>query len=155
MHPFAVSASATKAPIIPFKARELSLSGVKRTINDYVNCAVLAKEAGYDGIEIMGSEGYLINQFLAKRTNKRNDEYGGEDFRNRIKFAIEIVRQTRHAVGENFIIIFRLSMLDLVEDGSTWDEIKILAQAIEDAGCTIMNTGIGWHEARVPIPVFI
>ena len=150
MHPFAVSASSTKAPIIPFKARELSLSGVKRTINDYVNCAVLAKEAGYDGIEIMGSEGYLINQFLVKRTNKRNDEYGGDDFRNRMKFAVEIVRQTRQAVGEDFIIIFRLSMLDLVEDGSTWDEIKLMAQAIEDAGCTIMNTGIGWHEARVP-----
>lgn len=150
MHPFAVSASSTKAPISPFKAKELSLSGVKSTINDYVNCAVLAKEAGYDGIEIMGSEGYLINQFLVKRTNKRKDEYGGDDFKNRMRFAVEIVRQTRQAVGEDFVIIFRLSMIDLVDDGSSWDEIKIMAQAIEDAGCTIVNTGIGWHEARIP-----
>lgn len=149
-HPFAVSASSTKSPISPFKARELSRSEVQDTINDFVNCAVLAKEAGYDGVEIMGSEGYLINQFLAKRTNFRTDEYGGEDFRNRMKFAVDTVRQTREAVGDDFIIIFRLSMIDLVKDGSSWDEVKILAQAIEDAGCTIINTGIGWHEARVP-----
>jgi 2,4-dienoyl-CoA reductase (NADPH2) len=149
-HPFAVSASATKSPISFFKAKELSLSEVHGTIHDFVNCAVLAKEAGYDGVEIMGSEGYLINQFLVKRTNFRNDEYGGEDFSTRMKFAVDIVRQTREAVGEDFIIIFRLSMIDLVKDGSTWDEVKILAQAIEDAGATIINTGIGWHEARVP-----
>ena len=150
MHPFAVSASSTHSPISPFKAKELSLSGIQRTIQDYVNCAVLSKEAGYDGIEIMGSEGYLINQFLVKHTNKRKDEYGGDDFRNRMKFGVEIVRQTRQAVGEDFIIIFRLSMLDLIKDGSTWEEIKIMAQAVEDAGCTIINTGIGWHEARIP-----
>ena len=149
-HPFAVSASATKAPISPFRARELSNSEVKRTIRDFVNCAVLAKEAGYDGVEIMGSEGYLINQFLVKRTNMRTDEYGGEDFSNRMKFAIDIVRETRQAVGDDFIIIFRLSMLDLIEDGSSWDETKLLAQAIENSGCTIINTGIGWHEARIP-----
>lgn len=149
-HPFAVSASATKSPISMFKAKELSLGGVQSTIRDFVNCAVLAKEAGYDGVEIMGSEGYLINQFLVKKTNFRTDEYGGDDFRSRMKIAVDIVQQTRAAVGEDFILIFRLSMLDLVEDGSSWDEIKILAQAIEDAGATIINTGIGWHEARVP-----
>eukprot|EP01083_Nonionella_stella_P030346 83207_1 len=98
----------------------------------------------------MGSEGYLINQFLVKRTYFRTDEYGGDDFINRMKFAVDIVRQTREAVGDDFIIIFRLSMIDLVDDGSSWDEVKILAQAIEDAGCTIINTGIGWHEARIP-----
>jgi len=149
-HPFAVSASSTRSPISPFKAKELSTSEVQSTIHDFVNCAVLAKEAGYDGVEIMGSEGYLINQFLVKRTNFRTDEYGGNDFINRMKFAVDIVRQTREAVGDDFIIIFRLSMIDLVDDGSSWDEVKILAQAIEDAGCTIINTGIGWHEARIP-----
>lgn len=148
-HPFAVSASSTKSPISYFKARELSLNEVQSTIKDFVQCAVLAKEAGYDGVEIMGSEGYLINQFLVSRTNKRRDIYGGE-FSNRMKFAVDIVRETRQAVGKDFIIIFRLSMLDLVKDGSSWDEIKILAQAIEDAGATIINTGIGWHEARIP-----
>jgi len=149
-HPFAVSASSTQSPISMFKARGLSRSGVQSTIRDFVNTSLLAKEAGYDGVEIMGSEGYLINQFLVKKTNLRSDEYGGEDFRNRMRFAVEIVRQTREAVGDDFIIIFRLSMLDLVDDGSSWDEIKILAQAIEDAGATIINTGIGWHEARIP-----
>jgi 2,4-dienoyl-CoA reductase (NADPH2) len=148
-HPFAVSASATQAPISSFQAKELSLGEVHGTIADFVNCAVLAKEAGYDGVEIMGSEGYLINQFLVQRTNHRRDEYGG-DFTNRMRFAVDIVKQTRQAVGKDFIIIFRLSMLDLVEEGSSWSEIKLLAQAIEDAGATIINTGIGWHEARVP-----
>lgn len=148
-HPFAVSCSSTKSPISPFKAKELSLGGVKSTISDFVSCAALAKEAGYDGVEIMGSEGYLINQFLVGRTNKRGDEYGG-GFANRMKFATEIVSQTREAVGEDFIIIFRLSMMDLIDDGSTWDEVVTLAQAIESAGATIINTGIGWHEARVP-----
>jgi len=150
MHPFAVSASATKSPISPFPARELSLTGIHDTTSDFVRCAALAKQAGYDGVEIMGSEGYLINQFLVTKTNHRDDEYGGPDFVNRMRFAVDIVRETRSALGSDFIIIFRLSMLDLVEDGSSWEEIKILAQAIEDAGATIINTGIGWHEARVP-----
>ena len=123
---------------------------VQSTIKDFTRCATLAKEAGYDGVEIMGSEGYLINQFLVKKTNRRNDAYGGDDFQNRMRFAVDIVRQTREAVGKDFILIFRLSMLDLVQDGSSWEEIKVLAQAIEDAGATIINTGIGWHEARVP-----
>jgi len=150
MHPFPLSASATKAPISLFKAREMSLGQIQSTIHDYVRCSVLAKEAGYDGIEIMGSEGYLINQFLVKRTNKRVDEYGGDDFRNRMRFALDIVKETRQATGKDFIIIFRLSMLDLIHDGSSWEEIRLLAKAVEDAGATIINTGIGWHEARVP-----
>ena len=149
IHPFAVSASATKSPISPFPAKELSPSGVQSTIADFVRCAALAKRAGYDGVEIMGSEGYLINQFLVRKTNHRTDDYGGPDFANRMRFAVDIVRETRAAVGRDFIIIFRLSMLDLVEDGSSWEEVKLLAQAIEDAGATIINTGIGWHEARV------
>ncbi|KAL7495974.1 hypothetical protein ACHAWT_004321 [Skeletonema menzelii] len=149
-HPFAVSASSTKSPISPFQAKALSTSDVKATIRDFVNCAVLAKEAGYDGVEIMGSEGYLINQFLVSKTNQRTDEYGGESFVNRMRLAIEIVTETRKACGLDFIIIFRLSMLDLVKDGSSWEEIKGLAQALENAGVTIINTGIGWHEARIP-----
>jgi len=149
-HPFAVSASSTKSPISPFKARALSLSEVQSTIHDFINCAVLAKEAGYDGVEIMGSEGYLINQFLVQHTNKRTDHYGGPDFSNRMRLAVDIVRGTRQAVGPDFILIFRLSMLDLVDDGGSWNEVLHLAQAIEDAGATIVNTGIGWHEARVP-----
>lgn len=148
-HPKLVAPSPLQAPINFFKPRELSHEDILRTIDDYVNCAVLAKEAGYDGVEIMGSEGYLINQFIARRTNQRTDEWGGP-YENRIKFPIEIVRKTREAVGENFIIIYRLSMLDLVEDGSTWEEVVILAKAIEKAGATLINTGIGWHEARVP-----
>ena len=147
-HPFAVSASATKSPISPFPAKALSTSDVKETIKDFVHCAVLAKEAGYDGVEVMGSEGYLINQFLVSKTNQRTDEYGG-DFANRMRMAVEIVEETRRACGKDFIIIFRLSMLDLVKDGSSWTEIKVLAQALEDVGVTIINTGIGWHEARV------
>jgi len=149
-HPFAVSASSTKSPISPFPAKELSTSGVKSTVRDFVNCAVLARGAGYDGVEIMGSEGYLINQFLVSKTNHRNDEYGGENFENRMRLAVEIVKETRQACGLDFIIIFRLSMLDLVKDGSSWEEIKALAQALEGAGVTIINTGIGWHEARIP-----
>lgn len=144
-----VSASATKAPITPFPARELSGNEIEQTIEDYVQCAKLAQHAHYDGIEIMGSEGYLINQFIAKKTNLRTDEWGGE-YENRIKFPLEIVRRTRQAVGEKFIIIYRLSMLDLVEGGSTWEEVVTLAKAIEAAGATIINTGIGWHESRVP-----
>lgn len=148
-HPFAVSASAIKAPISPFKPRALSNRGVKNTIKDYVKCAALARRAGYDGVEVMGSEGYLINQFICKRTNKRDDDWGGS-LENRCRFAIEIVRQIRQQLGSDFIIIYRLSMLDFVEDGSSWEEVVYLAKQIERAGATIINTGIGWHEARVP-----
>jgi 2,4-dienoyl-CoA reductase (NADPH2) len=148
-HQKLVAPSPIQAPINFFKPRELNHEDIIRTIDDYVHCAVLAQEAGYDGVEIMGSEGYLINQFIACRTNYRTDEWGG-DYENRIKFPVEIVRKTREAVGENFIIIYRLSMLDLVEDGSTWEEVVILAKEIEKAGATLINTGIGWHEARVP-----
>lgn len=147
--PWAVAPSTSKAPIAMFKAWGLPGFMVNWTINDYANCAALAKEAGYDGIEIMGSEGYLINQFIAKRTNKRTDKWGGS-YENRIRFPLEIVRKTREKVGKDFIIIFRLSMLDLVEDGSTWEEIVLLAKELEKAGVTIINTGIGWHEARIP-----
>jgi len=148
-HPLAVSASRLKSPISPFAPRALSGWGVRKTIADYARCARLAQKAGYDGVEIMGSEGYLINQFIAPKTNHRTDEWGGP-FENRIRFAVEIVRRTREKVGPNFIIIFRLSMLDLVEDGSSWEEVVQLAKAIEAAGATIINTGIGWHEARIP-----
>ena len=144
-----VSASNTKAPISPFPARELTGEEVEQTIEDYVHCAKMAQYANYDGIEVMGSEGYLINQFITKKTNLRTDEWGGA-YENRIKFPLEIIRRTREAVGENFIIIYRLSMLDLVEGGSTWEEVVQLAKAIEAAGATIINTGIGWHESRVP-----
>ncbi len=148
-HPLCVAPTSIKAPINRFKPRELSRRGIRSTINDFVKCAGLAQEAGYDGVEIMGSEGYLINQFIARKTNHRQDEWGGS-FTNRIRFPLTIVREVRQAVGANFIIIFRLSMLDLVKGGSTWDEIVQLAQEIEQAGATIINTGIGWHEARVP-----
>ncbi|WP_075342772.1 NADPH-dependent 2,4-dienoyl-CoA reductase [Tenacibaculum agarivorans] len=148
-HPLNVGPSAIQAPINPFKPFKLRESGIKRTIKDFVKSASLAKEAGYDGVEIMGSEGYLINQFIAKRTNHRNDDWGGS-YENRIKLPIELVKQTREKVGKDFIIIYRLSMLDLVENGSTWDEIVLLAKEIEKAGATIINTGIGWHEARIP-----
>ena len=144
-----VSASNTKAPISPFPARELSGEEIEQTIADYVRCAKMAQFANYDGVEVMGSEGYLINQFIAKKTNLRTDEWGG-DYENRIKFPIEIIRRTREAVGENFIIIYRLSMLDLVQGGSTWEEVVQLAKEVEAAGATIINTGIGWHESRVP-----
>lgn len=148
-HPFNVAPSKIKSPITPFKPFKLTQSGIKRTIRDFVNCAELSKMAGYDGVEIMGSEGYLINQFIAKRTNKRTDNYGGV-YENRIRLPIELVRQTREAVGKDFIIIYRLSMLDLVENGSSWEEVVQLGKEIEKAGATIINTGIGWHEARVP-----
>jgi 2,4-dienoyl-CoA reductase (NADPH2) len=148
-HPMAVAPSAIKSPISMFKPRALSRRGVRKTIRDFVNCALKAQAAGYDGVEIMGSEGYLINQFIVAKTNKRTDEWGGE-YENRIRLAVEIVRATREAVGPEWIIIYRLSMLDLVEDGSSWPEIVQLAQAIEAAGATILNTGIGWHEARIP-----
>ncbi len=145
----AVAPSAIQSPISKFKPWALSSWGVENTIKDFVGCAALAQEAGYDGVEIMGSEGYLINQFLCQRTNHRTDEWGGS-YENRMKFPVEIVRRTRAKVGKNFIIIYRLSMLDLVEGGSTWEEVVQLAKAIEKAGATIINTGIGWHEARVP-----
>lgn len=148
-HPLCVAPTSIKAPINRFKPRELSKRGIVSTIGDFVKCAGLAKEAGYDGVEIMGSEGYLINQFIARKTNHRHDEWGGS-FDNRIRFALEIIRRVRKVVGEDFIIIFRLSMLDLVKGGSTWDEIVRLAKEVERAGATIINTGIGWHEARVP-----
>jgi 2,4-dienoyl-CoA reductase (NADPH2) len=148
-HPLSVGASTIKSPITPFKPRALSTRGVERTINDFVGCARLAQDAGYDGVEIMGSEGYLINQFVAARTNTRDDAWGGSA-EKRMRFPVEIVRRTRAAVGEKFIIIYRLSMLDLVDNAQSWDEVVQLAKAIEAAGATIINTGIGWHEARVP-----
>ncbi|RZU19220.1 2,4-dienoyl-CoA reductase (NADPH2) [Kribbella rubisoli] len=148
-HPFSVSASALKAPINPFKPRALTDRGVLKQIKAYVDCAALAREAGYDGVEIMGSEGYFINQFLSERTNKRTDRWGGSP-ENRRRLAVEIVRQTRERVGDDFLIIYRLSMADLVEGGQTWDEVLALGKEIEAAGASIINTGIGWHEARVP-----
>ena len=148
-HPLNVAPSKLRAPINRFTPRALTQWGIRKTIRDYAHCAALAQRAGYDGVEIMGSEGYLINEFIAPKTNRRTDRWGGS-FENRIRFAVETVRATRAKVGPNFIIIFRLSMLDLVEGGSTWDEVVALAKAIEAAGATLINTGIGWHEARIP-----
>ncbi|NOY27585.1 MAG: NADPH-dependent 2,4-dienoyl-CoA reductase [Oligoflexia bacterium] len=148
-HPFAVAPSRIQSPISPFKPWALSGRGVRGTIDDFARCAGLAQQAGYDGVEVMGSEGYLINQFIARHTNHRTDEWGGA-YENRIRLAVEIVRAVRDRVGTDFIVIFRLSMLDLVPDGSTWAEVLQLATAIEQAGASIINTGIGWHEARVP-----
>lgn len=144
-----VAPSAVQAPINPFTPKELTAEGIEKQLNDYARAASLAKEAGYDGVEVMGSEGYLINQFMSLRTNHRQDAWGGS-FTNRSRFAVEAVSRVREATGSDFIIIFRLSMLDLVEDGSTWEEIVELAKAIEAAGATLINTGIGWHESRVP-----
>ncbi|MFA0697213.1 FAD-dependent oxidoreductase [Vibrio sp. 10N.222.49.C9] len=149
MHPFAQSASGIKAPIAKFAPSEMSPRQIKKTIGAFANSAELAQVAGYDGIEIMGSEGYLINQFICKRTNMRYDEWGGS-YEKRMRFPLEIVKSIREAVGDDFIIIFRLSMLDLVEQGSTFEDVVLLAQKLEEAGVTIINTGIGWHEARVP-----
>jgi 2,4-dienoyl-CoA reductase (NADPH2) len=148
-HPLSVSASGLQAPINPFKPRKLTAWGVERQVKAFVDCAVLAREAGYDGVEVMGSEGYLINQFLSARTKARTDAWGGTP-EKRMRFAVEIVRRIREAVGSDFIIVYRLSMLELVEGGSAWDEIVLQARAIEAAGATIINTGIGWHESRVP-----
>jgi 2,4-dienoyl-CoA reductase (NADPH2) len=148
-HPFAVAPSPVKSPISPFRPRELSAAGVERQIKAFVRCAQLAREAGYDGVEIMGSEGYFINEFLVKQTNLRDDEWGGT-YQNRMRLPVEIVARTRQAVGRDFIIIYRLSMIDLIPDGSSWEEVVLLAKAIEVAGATLLNTGIGWHEARVP-----
>ena len=146
-HPFSVSASGIKAPINPFKPR--ALRNVDGTVGDFARCAELAREAGYDGVEIMGSEGYLVNQFLAPRTNKRTDKWGGSP-ENRRRFPVEIVRRSRAAVGSDFIICYRMSMADYVEDGQSWDEIVALATEVEAAGATMINSGFGWHEARVP-----
>ena len=147
--PFVVSASALKSPISMFKPKTLSESGIQSTIKAYVRCAKLAQKAGYDGVEIMGSEGYLLNQFLCTRTNQRTDRWGGS-IENRMRLAVEIVQQVRAAVGPNFILMYRHSVLDLVEGGNTWDEVVQVAQALEAAGVTLFNTGIGWHEARTP-----
>ena len=148
-HPLSVGASALKSSINPFKPRALSARGVEKQINDFVSCAERARTAGYDGVEIMGSEGYFINQFIVPRTNTRDDAWGG-DFQRRMRLPVEIVRRTREALGKDFIIIYRLSMLDLVEQGSGWSEVVALAKAIEAAGASLINTGIGWHEARIP-----
>jgi 2,4-dienoyl-CoA reductase (NADPH2) len=148
-HPLAVAPSRIRSPITPFTPRALSSAGVEKQIKAFVRCARLAQDAGYDGVEIMGSEGYFINEFLVTHTNLRTDEWGG-DYSQRMRLPIEIVTRTREAVGKDFIIIYRLSMIDLIPDGNTWDETVALAKAIEAAGATIINTGIGWHEARVP-----
>ncbi|MBE9400252.1 FAD-dependent oxidoreductase [Acinetobacter albensis] len=147
--PFVVSSSPIKSPISPFKPRQMSEKQIVSTIEDYANTASIAKKAGYDGVEIMGSEGYLLNQFLSRHVNQRDDQWGG-DIQNRMRFAVDIVKAIREKVGEKFIICFRLSMLDLVHDGNTMDEVVIIAQALEKAGVTLLNTGIGWHEARIP-----
>lgn len=148
-HPLCVSASAIKSPISPFKPRPLSAKGVRQQIDAFARCAAIAREAGYDGVEIMGSEGYLINQFLVSRTNRRDDEWGGP-FAQRMRLPVAIVERVREEAGEDFLIVYRLSLLDLVEDGQTWEEVLMLARAVEAAGANVINTGIGWHEARVP-----
>ncbi len=147
--PFSVAPSKVKSPITPFTPRELSLRGIERQIKCFIRAGKLAQDAGYDGVEVMGSEGYFINEFLSTATNKRTDKYGGA-YENRMQLPIEIVTRMREAVGKNFIIIYRLSMLDLVPEGQSWEEVVMLAKGIERAGATMINTGIGWHEARVP-----
>lgn len=147
--PDPVAPSALQAPISPFLPNAMTHEEILHTITDFARCAALAQQAGYDGVEIMGSEGYLINQFLVERTNQRHDDWGGNE-QNRRRLALEIVRAVRRAAGPHFIIIYRLSMLDLVESGSSWQEIETLAQEMEAAGVTLLNTGIGWHEARIP-----
>ncbi|ABL84072.1 MULTISPECIES: NADPH-dependent 2,4-dienoyl-CoA reductase [unclassified Nocardioides] len=148
-HPFSVSASGRKSPITPFRPRALSTKGVDRTATDFAHSVALARKAGYDAVEIMGSEGYLINQFLAARTNDRTDAWGGTAAR-RMRFPLEVVRRSRELVGDDFPIVYRISLLDLVEGGQAWDEVVELAHGLEQAGITVLNTGIGWHEARVP-----
>lgn len=147
--PLVVSASPQKSPISPFRPRALTESGIESTIRAYVRCAKLAKQAGYDGVEVMGSEGYLLNQFLCARTNRRQDRWGGP-IENRMRLPVEVVRRIREAVGRDFIIMYRHSVLDLVEGGNTWDEVVTVAKALQQAGATILNTGYGWHEARIP-----
>ena len=144
-----VSASALKSPISPFPPQELDEAGIEKQIADMVTAAARAQEAGYDGVEVMGSEGYFLNQFLVPHTNRRTDRWGGA-YENRMRLPVEVVRRVRQAVGPQFILIYRISLIDLVPDGSTWDEVVLLAQAVEAAGATLLNTGIGWHEARVP-----
>mgnify|MGYP002619881906 CR=1 FL=1 len=148
-HPFNVAPSKIKSPITPFTPGEMSKRQINNTIKDFAKAAELAKKAGYDGVEIMGSEGYLINQFICQRTNQRKDDWGG-DFTNRIRFPLETIKAVRQRCGDDFIIVYRLSMLDLVEDGNSYDEVVELAKAVAEAGVTIINTGIGWHEARIP-----
>jgi 2,4-dienoyl-CoA reductase (NADPH2) len=148
-HPFSVSASSVKAPINPFRPRALSSRGVNKTVDDFAHAARLARDAEYDGVEIMGSEGYLLNQFLAPRTNRRTDAWGGTAA-NRRRFCVQVVARTRDAVGPDFIVCYRMSMADYVEDGQSWDEVVALATEVEAAGATIINSGFGWHEARVP-----
>ena len=148
-HPFCMAPSRLKSPISPFTPWSMSKRRIVKTIEHFARCARMAQEAGYDGVEIMGSEGYLINQFIVNHTNKRQDEWGGS-FANRMRFPVEVVRRVREVVGEHFIIIYRLSMLDLIAEGSSWEEVVLLGQAIEQAGATLLNTGIGWHEARIP-----
>lgn len=148
-HPFNVAPSKIKSPITPFAPSEMSRRQIRSTIKDFAKSALLAKKAGYDGVEIMGSEGYLINQFICQRTNRRKDEWGGE-FSNRIRFPLETIRAVREQCGDDFIIVYRLSMLDLVEDGNSYEEVVALAKDVEEAGASIINTGIGWHEARIP-----
>ncbi|HEY6086513.1 MAG TPA: 2,4-dienoyl-CoA reductase FMN-binding domain-containing protein, partial [Burkholderiaceae bacterium] len=147
--PLCVAPSRIQSPISPFTPRGLSELGIERQIRAFVRCAVLAREAGYDGVEVMGSEGYFINQFLVTHTNQRSDHWGGA-YENRMRLAVEIVRRVRAAVGPDFILIYRLSLIDLIPDGSSWPEVVQLAKAITSAGATILNSGIGWHEARVP-----
>lgn len=147
--PNCVAPSAIKSPISPFPPKELDEDGIEKQISDIVTAAVRAREAGYDGVEVMGSEGYFLNQFLVTHTNKRTDRWGGS-YENRMRLPVEVIKRVRAAVGHDFIVIYRLSMIDLVPNGSTWDEVVQLAQAIEQAGATILNTGIGWHEARIP-----
>lgn len=148
-NPKAVAPSPVKSPISPFPPAELDAAGIEKQIADIVACAVNAQTAGYDGVEIMGSEGYFLNQFLVTHTNKRTDEWGGS-YENRMRLPVEVVRRTREAVGRDFILIYRLSMIDLIPNGSTWEEVVQLAKAVESAGATLINTGIGWHEARIP-----
>lgn len=148
-HPFSVSSSAVKSPINPFKPKEMTEKNILKTIDDYASTARLAQMSGYDGIEIMGSEGYLLNQFICSRVNQRKDRWGGP-IENRMRLPVEIVKAVRAKVGPNFIICYRLSLIDLVPGGNTWDEIVTIAKALEAAGITILNTGIGWHEARIP-----
>ncbi|HND32587.1 MAG TPA: NADPH-dependent 2,4-dienoyl-CoA reductase, partial [Myxococcota bacterium] len=148
-HPFSESASAIKARINPFSPREMSVARIQEVVGDFARACSLAKEAGYDGVEVMGSEGYLLNQFLCSRVNKRTDAYGG-DIHARMRFPLEVVNAIRHAVGKEFILMYRLSLLDLVEGGNTQEEIFVVAKALEEAGINILNTGIGWHEANIP-----
>jgi 2,4-dienoyl-CoA reductase (NADPH2) len=148
-HPFVVSASALRSPISPFRPSALSERGIRNTIADFALCAALAREAGYDGVEVMGSEGYLINQFTAPRTNQRRDQWGGP-VENRIRFPVEIIRSIREKAGQDFLLVYRISMLDLVPEGNSWEDVMVQARAVRAAGVDILNTGIGWHEARVP-----